>query len=102
MFLCSGADVDGMLSVESLIFVYVLHTKRWCDAKRLMSRRGRSSLSFSIVGSAMRCMQGLRSTEETVLLMFHYLVGHVAVSGSQKVLCALVCCSVGSVCCPQT
>ena len=39
----------------------------------------------------MRCVQGLRSAEEVCLLMFHYLVGHVAVSGSQKVLCALVC-----------
>ena len=65
-----------------------------------MSQRERSSLSFGIVGSAMRCMQGLRSTEEAFLLMFHYLVGHVAVSGSQKVLCELVCCSVGSVCSP--
>ena len=56
-----------------------------------MSWRGRSSLSLRIVGSAMRCMQGLRSTEGAFLVMFHYLVGHVAVSGSQKVLCALVC-----------
>ena len=39
----------------------------------------------------MQCMQGLRLTEEVCLRMLHYLVGHVVVSGSQKVLCALVC-----------
>ena len=31
-----------------------------------MSRRGRSSLSFRILGIEMRCMQCLRSTEKTV------------------------------------
>ena len=53
-----------MCGVASLLSL--LHTKRWSDATRLVSRRGRFSLSFRIVGFEMRCMQCLRSTEKNL------------------------------------
>ena len=49
----SRADVDEMICVEFHTSVQLLHAKRCHDAKRLVSRRGISLLSFSIVGSEM-------------------------------------------------
>ena len=56
----SRADVDEMICVEfHHVSLYLVYAKRWQDAKRLVSRRGISSLSFSIASSEMRCMQCL-------------------------------------------
>ena len=89
------------VSSYPLTFSYYALVRR--EAVSIAERKALASLlALSIVGCAIRCMQCLRPRRKLFFLKFHYLLSRVAVSGSQKVLCALVCCSVGSVCCPLT
>lgn len=67
----SRACIDEVRCVECRLLLKLQQTKHWWNAKHEVSRRGRSSLSFSRVCNEMRSVKCLPSTEANFLVLFH-------------------------------
>lgn len=71
LFFFSRACIDEVRCVECRLLLKLQQTKHWWNAKHEVSRRGRSSLSFSRVCNEMRSVKCLPSTEANFLVLFH-------------------------------